>query len=71
MESSCQQDNKNYDSCMAYLRSSALGLDDKKSAQLINDFDCDPLAIKLLISYLERWHNSELSGLEHIPVRHD
>ena len=56
---------------MAYLRSSALGLDDKKSAQLINDFDYDPLAIKLLISYLERWHNNELSGLEHIPILHN
>ena len=56
---------------MAYLRSSALGLDDKKSAQLINDFDCDPLAIKLLISYLKRWHNSELIGLEHVPILHN
>lgn len=71
MERGCQQDDKNYNRCMAYLRDSALRLDDKKSTQLINDFDHDPLTIKLLLSYLERWYDNQLSGLEHIPILHN
>ena len=65
------QDSKNFDRCMAYLCNSTLKQNDKKLTQLINDFDHDPLAIKLLISYLEYWHDSEISGLEQIPILHD
>lgn len=71
MKNDRQHANKNFNQCMARLQHAMPTQNDKKLVQLVNDFDQDPLAIELLISYLTHWHNGQLVGLEHIPVLHN
>ncbi len=56
-----KKNNKNFNKCIACLRNAKLSRSDETLTQLVNDFDQDPLAIKLLVSYLTYWHDNQLS----------
>lgn len=45
--------------------------DPRKLEQVATSFDNDPLTLRLLAAYLNRWYAGRLNGLETIPVLYD